>query len=128
MRVRLLLDENLSPRVAQTLATEEGVDACHIRDRGMLEASDRDVLEKAYSEDRILVTANVGDFTRLAAARELHAGIVLLEAGDLRREEQLEILRTVVRGLESERDLVNRVLRVTAEGDLLFEGIPGEGP
>jgi predicted nuclease of predicted toxin-antitoxin system len=124
VKVRLLLDENLSPKVAQTLATEESVDACHIRDRGMLEASDKDVLEKAYSEDRILVTANVGDFTKLAAARELHAGIVLLEAGDLRREEQLAILRRVVRVLENERDLVNRVLRVTAEGDLVFEKLP----
>ena len=46
MRVRLLLDENLSPKVAQTLAREEGIDACHIRDRGMLNASDGDVLEK----------------------------------------------------------------------------------
>jgi predicted nuclease of predicted toxin-antitoxin system len=128
VRVRLLLDENLSPKIAQTLATEEGLDACHIRDRGMLEASDRNVLEKAYSEDRILVTANVRDFTRLAAARELHAGIVLLEAGDLRREEQLEILRRVVRRLENERDLVNRVLRVTVEGDLVLEGIPNGGP
>jgi predicted nuclease of predicted toxin-antitoxin system len=126
VRVRLLLDENLSPRVAETLA-REGVDACHIRDRGMLEASDRDVLERAYSEDRILVTANVGDFTRLAGARELHAGIVLFEAGDLRREEQLEILRRVVRVLENERDLVNRVLSVTAEGDLVFERIPAGG-
>ena len=128
MKVRLLLDENLSPKVAQTLATEESVDACHLRDRGMLQASDREVVEKAYSEDRILVTANVSDFTRLAAARELHAGIVLLEAGDLRREEQLEILKRVVKVLENERDLVNRVLRVTAEGDLVFEGIPGERP
>jgi predicted nuclease of predicted toxin-antitoxin system len=128
VKVRLLLDENLSPKVAQTLATEESVDACHIRDRGMLQASDREVLEKAYSEDRILVTANVSDFTRLAAARELHAGIVLLEAGDLRREEQLEILKRVVKVLENERDLVNRVLRITAEGDLVFERIPGGAP
>src|SRR5882762_2533813 len=102
------------------LARQEGIDACHIRDRGMLEASDRDVLEKAYSEDRILVTANVGDFTKLAAARELHAGIVLLEAGDLRREEQLDVLRLVVKALENERDLVNRVLRVTRDRQLLF--------
>ena len=128
MRVRLLLDENLSPKVAQTLAREEGVDACHIRDRAMLEASDTEVLEKAYSEDRILVTANVGDFRRLAAARELHAGIVLLEAGDLRREDQLDVLRRVAKALENERDLVNRVLRVTVEGDLVFEGIPRDRP
>jgi predicted nuclease of predicted toxin-antitoxin system len=66
VKVRLLLDENLSPKVAEALVRDDGVDACHVRDRGMLEASDSEVLEKAYSEDRILVTANVDDFTKLA--------------------------------------------------------------
>jgi predicted nuclease of predicted toxin-antitoxin system len=94
--------------LAEALA-RDGVDACHIRDRGMLEASDRDVLERGYPEDRILVTANVGDFTRLAAARELHAGIVLLEAGDLRRKEQLEVLRRVVTAAGARQfDLLSR--------------------
>ena len=34
--MKLLLDENLSPAVALTLAKEDGVDACHVRDRAML--------------------------------------------------------------------------------------------
>ncbi len=71
--VKLLLDENVSPAVAITLsAAVEGVDAAHVRDRGMTGATDLDVLEKAFEEDRILVTANVGDFEKLAKARDLH--------------------------------------------------------
>jgi predicted nuclease of predicted toxin-antitoxin system len=37
----------------------------------ILGASDNDVLERAYQEDRVLVTSNVDDFVKLAAAREI---------------------------------------------------------
>jgi len=57
-RVKLLLDENVSPRVAEELARVDALDACHVRDRGLLSATDAEVLERAYDEDRILVTAN----------------------------------------------------------------------
>jgi predicted nuclease of predicted toxin-antitoxin system len=55
VHVKLLLDENVSPVVAVTLCAE-GVDACHVRDRGLLGATDPEVLDLAFNEDRILVT------------------------------------------------------------------------
>lgn len=73
MNVKLLLDENLSPKVAEILCNEDGIDACHVRDRGGLGTLDHEVLDLAYVEDRILVTSNVGDFVKLARARELPA-------------------------------------------------------
>ena len=124
MKARLLLDENLSPRVATTLAQEDGLDVCHIRDRGMLAAPDDEVLERAFTEDRVLVTANVDDFEALAAAREIDAGIVLLEVGDLLRDEQLRILRMAVAALEGERDLVNRVMWVSREEKIVIDDLP----
>ena len=123
MNVKLLLDENISPRVAQTLRTEDGLDAVHIRDRGLLEAKDHEVLERAYAEDRVLATKNVDDFVKLARARELHPGVILIEDGDLVREEQLGVLRAAVAALQGERDLVNRVLRVWADGNVIFEDV-----
>lgn len=66
MRVKLLIDEDMSPRVAVALCAD-GVDACHVRDPDMLGATDKRVLERAFVEDRILVTANVDDFVKLAA-------------------------------------------------------------
>ena len=123
MNVKLLLDENISPRVAQTLRTEDGLDAVHIRDRGLLEAKDHEVLERAYVEDRVLATKNVDDFAKLARARELHPGVILIEDGDLVREEQLGVLRAAVAALQGERDLVNRVLRVWADGNVIFEDV-----
>jgi hypothetical protein len=71
-----------------------------------------------------LATKNVDDFVKLARARELHPGIILLEDGDLVREEQLRVLRSAVAALQGERDLVNRVLRVWADGRVIFEDVP----
>ncbi len=124
MNVKLLLDENLSPRVAEILRTEDGLDAVHIRDRGLLEATDHEVLERAYTEDRVLATKNVDDFVKLARARALHPGIILVEDGDLVREEQIRVLRAAVTALQGERDLVNRVLRIWGDGKVVFEEVP----
>jgi predicted nuclease of predicted toxin-antitoxin system len=121
--VKLLLDENLSPRVAERLRGD-GVDACHLRDRGLLGVPDEEVLERAFLEDRILVTSNVNDFLRLARARELHAGIVLVEQGDLLRDDQLVLLRQVVPAIEAHGDMVNLLLRVAASGGMTFEEVP----
>jgi hypothetical protein len=75
--VKLLLDENLSPKVAEALAREDG----------------------------------------------LHAGIVLIEQGDLTREEQLDLMRRVAAKPEH-TDLVNHVLRVDEDGTMTVEPVP----
>jgi predicted nuclease of predicted toxin-antitoxin system len=124
VNVKLLLDENLSPRVAATLCSE-GVDACGVRDRGMLKASDAEVLKRAFEEDRVLVTKNVGDFATLAHASELHAGIVMLGDGALTADELLPLLRRVIQRLSSE-DMANRVLWVDEDGTMTLEDIPAE--
>ena len=121
--VKLLLDENLSVSVAPILVAEDGVDACHVRDRAMLGASDHGVLERAYAEDRILVTANVDDFVKLAHERELHAGIILFEDATLHRAEQLAMIRNVIR-VVAHQDMANCVLWVGLDGSMEFEDIP----
>ena len=119
---KLLIDENLSPLVATTLC-EDGVDAAHVRDRGLNGASDPEVLEHAFAEDRVLATVNVDDFVKLARARELHAGIVLIEQGGLRRDEQVALMRRVVERLAGE-DMANRVLWVAHDGSMKIEEMP----
>lgn len=124
---KLLLDENLSPSIAVALCAD-GIDAVHVRDRGLLEATDADVLAKAYDEDRILVTANVGDFVKLARSRDLHPGIVLIEDGALLRREQDQVIRDALAAIEAElaagRDMVNRLLRINLAGTKTFETVP----
>ena len=126
--MKFLIDEDLSPKVAERLRIDDGLDVIYVRDRGLLGESDAVVLQKAYDEDRILVTANVRDFQRLARARELHPGIVLFLDGTLSRNEQLALMRKVVveitqEGLE-EQDMVNRVLEMETNRESTFYDLP----
>ena len=124
---KLLLDENLSPSIAVALRSD-GVDVARVRDRGLTGATDAEVMERAYDEDRILVTANVADFDKLARARELHAGIVLIEDGALLRDEQETVVRQALAAIQAEldhgRDMVNRALRIDLAGAKSFETVP----
>jgi predicted nuclease of predicted toxin-antitoxin system len=121
--VKLLLDESLSPAVAVALVAD-GIDACHVRDRGILGATDPQVLERAFLEDRVLVTLNVNDFVKLAHARELHAGIVLVGRAGLLRDEQIELIRRVVAELTEHGAMVNELLHVDEDGAMRFEIAP----
>ena len=126
--MKFIIDEDLSPRVARYLCQECCFDAIAVRDRGLLGATDPEVLEYAFKEDRILVTANIRDFEKLAAAVEVHAGIVLMLDGDLLAVEQIEVTAAIVRVLEAEmatgKDLVNRVLYISISGTARFEDLP----
>ena len=59
----LLLDENTSPRIVRAL-WERQVDAVHIRDRGLLGASDHELWKFAKQEARTIVTINGKDFDK----------------------------------------------------------------
>ena len=108
------------------LARENGIDVCHVRDRGLLAASDREVLDRAFAENRVLVTANVGDLLKLARARDLHPGIILLEGGALPRDEQLRLVRAAVVVLGEIGDLTNKVLWIAEDASTRVEKIPVE--
>ena len=122
MVVKLLLDENISPAAAVALAAD-GVDAWHVRDRGLEGTTDHELLERAYQEDRVLVTLNVGDFEKLVRERELHAGVVLIERPGLLRDEQIELMKSVAAALAEHGDLINQVLRVAEDGAMTFENL-----
>ncbi len=51
--MRFLIDQCLSPDFAEMLA-EAGHDVVHLRDLGMQRANDREVLDFARSQDRVL--------------------------------------------------------------------------
>ncbi|MHB1535686.1 MAG: DUF5615 family PIN-like protein [Acidimicrobiales bacterium] len=69
----LLLDEMFSPVMAAALV-ERGIDCLAVASRPLLRSlDDRDVIEAALDEGRILVTNNVGDFERLRRDRGANA-------------------------------------------------------
>ena len=90
--MKLLLDANLSPRVARLLK-EAGHDAIHVADIGLLTATDPVILRAAAKEERILFTAD-SDFGALLALGSLASPSVLLlrSADHLRPVEQAELI------------------------------------
>ena len=62
---RFLLDEHIHIGVADELA-RMGFDAIHVRDLGMLGASDDLIFKQASDDRRIVVTRDIRDFMRLA--------------------------------------------------------------
>jgi predicted nuclease of predicted toxin-antitoxin system len=63
--VRLLIDANLSPRVASMLRAE-GHDAVHVADIGLLKASDEAILTHAAASGQVIISADT-DFGELLA-------------------------------------------------------------
>jgi predicted nuclease of predicted toxin-antitoxin system len=126
--MKFLVDEDLSPSIALYLCQEMYFDAVAVRDRNLLNALDYEILEYAFQEDRILITANVKDFELFANAREVHAGIILICNGALLRKEQIEVVTIAVEVIADEykqgRDMVNRVLYVEVDGNLRFQDLP----
>jgi len=79
--VKLYLDENLSPRLAERLR-DRGLDATSAHEVGNVGADDRTQLRYATQQGRAIVTADVVDFVALAedavAANAAHAGMLLI--------------------------------------------------
>jgi len=65
--MRLLLDANLSPRVAESLRTA-GFDAAHVADLGLVTATDDGIFDRAAADGFVVVTAD-SDFGALLAMR-----------------------------------------------------------
>jgi hypothetical protein len=77
----------------------------------------------ACEEDRVLVTANVGDYLKLARARDVHPGIVSSRSASSRAE-QRRLLRAAAAAIIPLGDLLNKVVWVTTDGSIRVEDIP----
>jgi predicted nuclease of predicted toxin-antitoxin system len=80
--VRLLIDANLSPRVAVALG-KAGLESVHVCDVGLLTAPDRTILDYAAANALVIVSAD-SDFGELLAASRgaTRPSVVLLRSAD----------------------------------------------
>jgi hypothetical protein len=87
--VRFLVDENLSPRVAELL-TKAGHDAVHARDLQAASAPDSAVMTLAADDDRVILSADTDFGALLAQARATRPSVILVREvmGLLRRAER----------------------------------------
>ena len=92
---KLLVDENLHSDVVQWLG-DQGFDVLDVCDQGLHGTSDADLLQIAFSEDRVILTHD-SDFGALAiVAGEPVVGVVYLRPGHIDPRFTIETIETVL--------------------------------
>ncbi|MCD6455494.1 MAG: DUF5615 family PIN-like protein [Methanophagales archaeon] len=89
--MRFLVDECTGPAVARWLRQwRHDVFSVYEQSRG---ADDDSILQRAYAENRILIT-NDKDFGELIyRGKKLHRGVILLRLGDERADNKIAVLQ-----------------------------------
>ena len=120
--MRFLVDANLSPRLANLLEAL-GHDAVAVRDLGLADASDEVILERASSEERVLISHDT-DFGTLLAFRGLTApSLILFRSSDpITPDEHADL---IIANLDKVADdLEARAIVVFARGRLRTRRLP----
>jgi hypothetical protein len=121
---KFLIDECLSPRLAQ-MAREAGFpESTCVRDRGWQGEPDWRITQRAVEGDFTLVTHNSMDFRGAGAQKpgghyaklELHAGLVCLAVPAIDLALQEALFAAVLDDVRTNGQLMNLVLEVTVDG------------
>jgi predicted nuclease of predicted toxin-antitoxin system len=100
--MKLLVDENLSPRVAELLR-DKGIDTTHVLEHGLGGSPDTEVSTFAVTERRSIVSADSDFTTLLALSRGTAPSLVLLRSGDqLKPDAQAALLLANLPALEAD--------------------------
>ena len=93
--MRFLVDMPLSPELAVWL-NQRGHDAVHAFEVGLDRAPDREILDYARSDQRVVVTADL-DYPRLLALTKAEGpGLILFRGGNYSKRETVERLTRAI--------------------------------
>jgi predicted nuclease of predicted toxin-antitoxin system len=102
--MRLLADENLSPRVA-ALLRDGGLDTTHILEYGLGGAPDDRVSALAVAEGRAIISSDSDFATLLSLSGDTSPSLVLLRSTDqLKPSAQAALLLANLPGIEADLD------------------------
>lgn len=94
--MRFLVDECTGPAVAHWLRAQGyEVFSVYEQARGM---NDDDVIQKAFTENRILVTNDKDFGEKIYRGRRPHRGVILLRLDDERAANKIAVLRQLLEG------------------------------
>jgi predicted nuclease of predicted toxin-antitoxin system len=122
--VKLLIDENLSPGLAE-IARQRGLHSRHVNEIGLNGAGDPVLMKRILDEDWVLVTNNGQEFlARYAARAPLHAGLVILVAANGRQEQEAAFKAVLIYLQQHHPDPLNMALIVEREAtDLVIRAV-----
>lgn len=120
--MRFLVDANLSPRLAELLESA-GHHAVAVRELGLADALDEEILERASSEGRVLISHDTDFGTLLAASGLSTPSFILFRSSDpITPDEQAALIVTNLDGVAGE--LEAGAIMVFARGRLRTSRLP----
>lgn len=119
--MKFLVDNALSPSIARGLV-EKKYDALHVREIGMMTASDEEIFDFASRQDRIIVSADT-DFGGILALRESSKpSFILYRQSDKRPSSQLRFLLDNLISLK--KDLLTGCIIVFEDTRIRIRALP----
>ena len=121
--MRFLVDANMAPRVAELLSLVGHDWPVAVREVGLADASDDEILDHAAADDRVVVSHDTDFGTLLAFRRVSKPSFVLLRSSDpLPPDEQAAL---IINNLDViEEDLAAGAIVVFARGHLRTRRLP----